>query len=472
MTDQRKTRLLILCTFIALRLLFYLLQPWLGIDAHSAQTLYPDSATYIAPAEALLGSGKFLNARGEAEIIRTPGYPLLIALFMTLFQQDWVPCLTLFQLICSAVACFFLVETLRKLGVSPKISCFLGAAAILNPHDGYFALFILSDSVAQSCFMFFLYFLVKALSGRQTCDYAFAFAFLTISIFIRPGSLFLPLFLIIGIVWTLIRREEPKRIPPVVIAFLLLIVVPIGAWQVRNIIVAGYNGFSAISEVNLYFYHHAAIRASQNGTSFYDEQLSAADAPAYRILLETLPPHEAQRRLAMDSIRADLPRYLNLNLRGAVLTLLYPGTFDIFRSLPGPESLIAAVREIVLNSDRTPERIAGIVRDPFGIVTLLNVLLLIAMTLSAGIAMIRALRNRTPDRSLTIALIGIFLYNLAISAGPNGFGTYPRFRLTLSFLIWIWIGIGFSVNQKTSADPSRRESATESGRFPPSSERS
>lgn len=466
---ERKLPLLLLCAFIAIRLLFYCLQPWLGIDSQSARSLYPDSATYIAPAKALLDSGRFLNNRGEAEIIRTPGYPLLIALFMKLFHENWVPCLTLFQLAFNAAACVLLIETLKKIGARPKIAYFLGAAALLNPHDAYFAFFILSDSFAQSFFMIFLYFFVKALKDNRTSDFAFAFASLTICIFIRPGSLFLPFFLMIGIVATLIRRGERKRVPAVLAAFLILIAVPIGAWQYRNRTVAGYDGFSAISEANLYFYHSAAINADRNGTSFYDEQQAAIDAPAYRALLETFPPHEAQRRLAIETIRSNIPRYLVLNLRGAALTLVYPGTFDIFRSLPAPESFIAAIRESYLNADWTPERIGGIFRDRFGCATLLNVLLLMWTALLTGAGMIRAIRAKTPERSLVIALIGIFFYHLAVSAGPNGFGTYPRFRLTISFLTLIWIGIGETAKRKTPEDRLTSEEATGAGPFPPSS---
>src|ERR1700736_4611992 len=44
---------------------------------------YPDSFTYLAPARSLLHGLGFVDASGSIETLRTPGYPLLLALFGT-----------------------------------------------------------------------------------------------------------------------------------------------------------------------------------------------------------------------------------------------------------------------------------------------------------------------------------------------------------------------------------------------------
>ena len=75
----------------------------------------------------------------------------------------------------------------------------LGLIAVFNLHDVYFALFVLSDSLAQSLFMGFVYFLVSALKNREPHDFVLTFALLTLATFVRPGSLFLPFFVIAGI---------------------------------------------------------------------------------------------------------------------------------------------------------------------------------------------------------------------------------------------------------------------------------
>jgi hypothetical protein len=50
--------------------------------AHFRTFLSPDSMTYLIPARNLLDGKGFTNGAGRPEVMRTPGYPLLIAVFM------------------------------------------------------------------------------------------------------------------------------------------------------------------------------------------------------------------------------------------------------------------------------------------------------------------------------------------------------------------------------------------------------
>src|SRR2546423_4746171 len=47
----------------------------------SGDFYFPDSFTYLAPAKSLLAGSGFLSPLGNPDTIRTPGYPLLLALF-------------------------------------------------------------------------------------------------------------------------------------------------------------------------------------------------------------------------------------------------------------------------------------------------------------------------------------------------------------------------------------------------------
>lgn len=145
------------------RLAFWALWSQLGVDESASLTAYPDSEGYLFPARSLLTSGRFLDGQGAPEIARTPGYPLVIALMSALFAENYIRALIAFQLFLSAAAVFAFGRTLDRLGVSAKIRTVLVWIAILNPHDAYFALFVLTDSLAQSLSIFFLAFFVRAL---------------------------------------------------------------------------------------------------------------------------------------------------------------------------------------------------------------------------------------------------------------------------------------------------------------------
>ena len=167
-----------------------------------------------------------------------------------------------------------LFRSLESLGVPKRARNILGLIAVFNLHDVYFALFVLSDSLAQSLFMSFLYFLVSALKNRKLRDFVLAFASLTLATFVRPGSLFLPVFVIAGILIFELRRRAPRKaIARILIAFILLVPLPIGAWAIRNRTAAGYLGFSAISDANLYFYHAAGVSRRQIGRASCRERV-------------------------------------------------------------------------------------------------------------------------------------------------------------------------------------------------------
>ena len=146
----------LIAAIFAVRLLFWWGWAALGVNETASETLYPDAAGYIAPARSLLTAGAFLNAEGAPEIVRTPGYPLLIAACQALFGSRWLAALITIQLFLSALASFTFIKTLEGLGVPKMARDMLGLIAVFNLHDVYFALFVLSDSLAQSLFMGFV----------------------------------------------------------------------------------------------------------------------------------------------------------------------------------------------------------------------------------------------------------------------------------------------------------------------------
>ena len=122
--------------------------------------------------------------------------------------------------------------------------------------------------------------------------------------------------------------------------------------------------------------------------------------------------------------------------------MIYLGTFDLFRIVPRSLALIDSMKTAYLEHGLSPALLAALMTDPFGVLTLIDMLFLSFIAILTLRAILRAFRFRAADSAIRIALLGILMYNLIISAGPNGFGTYPRFRLSVSLLELLWIGIG------------------------------
>ena len=435
-SDKRYKTILILVA-VLVRIGFILFMLGNGYTLNKAESFYPDSETYITPANSLLEQNKFLNSVQNPEIIRTPFYPLLIAVSKWVSEEHWSLLIIVIQYGMNIVAIFLMADLLFRLKLNQNaiiIACLLAA---LNVHDLYFAGFILTDSLSQSITFIGIYFFVRFLLGFSVSDLVFSMISFGISIFTRPSGLYLPLFLMIGILF--LFRKKTKQVLKFGMVVFLCVYFPVLLWQVRNEQVAGYNGFSAITESNLYFYHGAGINAALNDSDFYTEQEKLKTDPVYLEKLTVLSVENAQKTLAVEKILDNLPLYIRLNIQGAGLILLYPGTFDIFRLNPDKMDFIDAIKMDFIQ-EGVVSAIRSLGREPLGILTVLNGFLLGIFAIITILGMIYSFKLNLPWY-IPLAILGVFSYFLIVSAGPNGYGTYPRFRLSLSFIQAVYFGI-------------------------------
>ena len=120
----------------------------------------------------------------------------------------------------------------------------------------------------------FLYILVKYLRTGSTWALLGAAIALAASIYVRPIGYFLPPTLACGlVVWGLAtHRFRPGRLLAHVALFLIVSMGLTGLWQLRNWREAGYPGFSAISDINMYYWYGASVLAAREGVPFNDMQ--------------------------------------------------------------------------------------------------------------------------------------------------------------------------------------------------------
>jgi hypothetical protein len=72
--------------------------------------------------------------------------------------------------------------------------------------------------------------------------------------------------------------------------------------------------------------------------------------------------------------------------------------------------------------------------------TLLNGFLLVTILVFTFWGIKRSFSSGIPLQ-INLMLLCFMIYFLLIHAGPNGFGTYPRFRLSISMLQTIYVGL-------------------------------
>jgi hypothetical protein len=352
---------------------------------------FPDSFTYIAPARSFLHGLGFTNSNAMIDTLRTPGYPLLLAMF----GLRVVPVIVFQHLLNVALAVAIYLLVMHRLG--DRVVAL--AAAILFAIDTptlHYANKILTETLFTALlfgvFALVLYARKLPLAGVLT----------GVLVLIRPVAI--AYFVVVALCLAL--RRVPFRTIAIYVA--LALVLPIG-WGLRNLHHTGVFTISSIGGINMLTYRAAGALAIEDDGDFDSDlndemqglQESADDEIQSRLHIpdaEELP--DAVRSKYYSEIAW---RVLRQHPRGAVLVTMRGLLVNLFDSRW--EAL-----EIV---SRFP---TDIVRRSLDAYTA-------ALFVFAVIGAIALWRR---DRDLGAMIIGTVVYFLVISAGGEA---ESRFRV-------------------------------------------
>lgn len=429
--DSPRSVWLVLAVAIGLRLAV----PLLGwAFAPAALWREPDTAGYLTAAERLVHTGR-LGTDEQPEIVRTPGYPLLLAIGIAVGQVDAVTialqivlsCLTVWLVYAAALAMF----ERRQIAL---ISAWLCAC---EPLSILYASKLLSETLFTTLIAAATWLLSK--DARRPAWRMLLAAALVVaaSAFVRPIAYFLPGWLAILLFvagWSSSRWRSLARSA----AFFAVAMLPLAAWQVRNYRVAGYANFSAISDINLYYYEAVPVLAVERGLDMRElaglqAELGFHDEAAYlRRYPEQRSWSPAQR---FNWLRAEAGRVLRahpvtafrVHTAGILHALTDSGRnaythffgleHDTGQARQPPQSIVARL-------------ISAMRQKP--LVLLIHALLALALViyLGFGAAGLATSAVRRSPAAWPAFAIGVYL--LLLSGGPAG---YHRFRLPLEPVI-------------------------------------
>lgn len=419
-----------------------------GLSAEIATTKQPDSLTYIAPADAILQTGQYLNGTGQFETERPPGYPLFLYTCMILTGSHWVWAAVVIQYFLSIISCLGLYKTVQLFFSDERIPFGISLAAALNIHDVSFCNYLLSDTLSQTIGIFTVFLFFRFLRNHKLLDFITAIFLATLNAFVRPSGLFLPFLLIGGMAIVFLTEKRFRKSIPLLISVTLITVIPILSWCFRNQAVSGYFGFSSSSVDTLYYVSTAGIVAHNKGIDYYSAIEYQRNSPELAELAQTMSEYEAKSLISKQLIQNNLPYFIGLYFRGMMLQLLFPGVLDIFRLEPNFCVFIDAARGSYVTNGFSAAFIRFVLENPAGWIVGFDFFLLIGFFVLTILGFI-SLCKTAEKWYVKTALFGFFFYYLILHAIPVGFGGYSRYRLALS-LIQLLV-ISFFLNSRFEA---------------------
>jgi len=291
----------------------------------------PDTLSYWIPGQNLLLHGKFLNGQ-EWELVRTPGYPL----FLAILGQVGPATVALGQILLSVASVYLVGRLAARMLENQRAGWWAAMLLALDPLSITSSIPLLSEPLDLFLTLAALERFSAAIELRSIRLLALAGALLAAAAFVRPVGYFLPFCLALYLLLLLRNKPRVRWMAPLLL--LLCSMLPLFAWQLRNHLVADWGGFSAISARNLYFYNAAEVEATLNHRSLADEQ----EALGYHDTRFDLTPQnerwEWMQKRAMESISDHPLLAAQLSLAGSLRTAINPGAATAIALWNGSQS--------------------------------------------------------------------------------------------------------------------------------------
>ncbi len=381
--------------------------------------LTPDSVGYAELSESLTEDATFSRG-GEAEVFRTPGYPVFLLLGRA-FGKSWRPAVAMVQILLD-VLLVYLTFRLGWLLCSKRVGLWAAAAQAVTSVSIAAGCRILSDGLFAAALTLTMLFLAHHFKTSKWWSLVTAACLAALGCYVRPIGL---AFCLLAVIVLLLGKRRIRRAA----AFAAIVAAAIAPWFVRNYVMADYVGFSSFASDSMYYYSAPSLISKVEGISLQEatgrieSELAGESNPTKR------------RRRALEIVLAHPGAYAGIHLRGS-LAFWLPGATDVLEvagltagqrgtlAVLHERGLIAAARHYFQGN-----LIAAVLAIPM-------VALLAIKYFLAALCAISRLRFRMAAIGWLIMLT---ILTFALVGGP---AATPRFRVAVAPLLSLAAGVG------------------------------
>jgi hypothetical protein len=381
----------------------------------------PDTHTYLEPTQSLLTTFRF-DSNQAPELSRTPGYSMLLA--MGVISGRVFPTTLALQVILSTVTTFGVAVLALGMGCTRRVAVLAAAIFAVEPTALIYVSKLLTETLFTALVTGVLIAITIWARRRGWGPLITAAALVGAAALVRPVAYYAPVPLALLVLVIAYRYHHvPFRQAALSAALCLTIAgAPLAAWRVRNAVVADYDRFTAIADINLLYWRGAGVVARRSGRPLEDVQAQ------FRRELDEDAPLVATGRYARGRERAE--RYREIRRRGTAIIKNDP----VAVALDG----IASVSRIILGRETSEWGVL------LGMTALspawrtLRVLLTFAWLPLVVAAIVGLVRVRW-DVPVVLPGLLVAVYLVVLSAGPE---SSARFRLAFIPVVCVFAAAG------------------------------
>jgi 4-amino-4-deoxy-L-arabinose transferase-like glycosyltransferase len=400
-----------------------------------------DSPRYLELAVGMragCGFARWIGHCASAEVLRTPGYPLFLALLpnvrMAVAVQGVIG-----AAVCLMVGLFVAASWGSAAGLTTELLLAFDAPSIV------YGARIMSDILFQAMLAAAIVLQLTAV-GRGVCDAKAVMAALTaalilgIAVLVRPVGIVLPLFAPLPLLllpWGNWRARLGWSL--LVLAIPALVA---GGWMARNARITGIWTLTTDAAIDLYYFKAAGVIWYRTRTHetfpAVQEDLARALGRHFEDFTETPPTLEkTMTRRSLEIFIHDPVGTLLMTLRCLIWLAIVPdrgNLNDLLGTNAGAHSFLAA-------TGQTRARIRELLNSST-LTALVALQVVMILLIWVGVAQaLWAIRNfEARERQLVLVLFGVALVMIGLAAGAEAFA---RYRVPASPFLAIIAGIGW-----------------------------
>ncbi|MEO0093879.1 MAG: glycosyltransferase family 39 protein [candidate division WOR-3 bacterium] len=197
------------------------------------------------------------------EIFVPPGYPAFIAFFYTILGKNPI-LIIIIQIILSCLTGFLTFLFAKKFIDNQKIALFAGILFGLSPNIAFHSTKLISESLFTLLLILALYLLLVSVRKQKESYLLIAGFIMGLATYVRTIAIYFPILIfVILLIW----YKKAKVHLAGILGFIIIYLVTLTPWIIRNSIVFKKPIFATTGEVNIFLYNAPTVLASEKGIS-------------------------------------------------------------------------------------------------------------------------------------------------------------------------------------------------------------